>query len=212
VEVRYVVSPLAAAGHHGIAADYFYHSWRMLSWRQSPDTPVVLLFPMPVFFANSANYVAVRDEVSADSPTDALSTDDSCNHPSNPDGNFCKKMELAGNKPNLCHSNASGTSAFPWTPSPAVVKENFLFHIRHSIDIRFRYYNHIGWRRKNNRRSRGISMFTLTSAIAETGAKTTNVKNNTFKINFFIGLLPPEAVWIMKQLFNKLQKVTKLLS
>jgi hypothetical protein len=31
---------------------------------------------------------------------------------------------------------------------------------------------------------------TLTSAIAETGAKTTNVKNNNFKINFFIGLPP----------------------
>jgi hypothetical protein len=30
----------------------------------------------------------------------------------------------------------------------------------------------------------------LTSAIAETGAKTTNVKNSTLKINFFMGLPP----------------------
>jgi outer membrane lipoprotein SlyB len=37
---------------------------------------------------------------------------------------------------------------------------------------------------------RGISICTLTPAIAETGAKTTRVKNNIFKINFFIRLPP----------------------
>jgi hypothetical protein len=37
---------------------------------------------------------------------------------------------------------------------------------------------------------RGISICTLTPAIAETGAKTTRVKNNIFKINFFIRFPP----------------------
>jgi hypothetical protein len=36
----------------------------------------------------------------------------------------------------------------------------------------------------------GISICTLTPAIAETGAKITNVKNNIFKNIFFIGLPP----------------------
>jgi hypothetical protein len=35
---------------------------------------------------------------------------------------------------------------------------------------------------------RGMLTCTLTPAIAETGAKTTNVKNNILKIDFFIGL------------------------
>jgi hypothetical protein len=37
---------------------------------------------------------------------------------------------------------------------------------------------------------RGIPICTLTSAIAEIGAKISNVKNNIFKNIFFIGLPP----------------------
>jgi len=37
---------------------------------------------------------------------------------------------------------------------------------------------------------RGIETCTLTPAIAETGTKNTNVKNNILKISFFIGLPP----------------------
>jgi len=37
---------------------------------------------------------------------------------------------------------------------------------------------------------RGMSIWTLTPAMAETGAKTASVKNNILKINFFIGVPP----------------------
>lgn len=41
---------------------------------------------------------------------------------------------------------------FPWTPPPASGEEYFFLHIRDGVDIHARYYYHLGWRRKNNRR------------------------------------------------------------